>query len=358
MDDIQQRIEEIQKEIRETPYHKGTQHHIGRMRARLAQLKDQLIEGGYVRRRQGAGLSSGFALRKHGDATVVLVGLPSVGKSTLLNALTNAKSPTAAYVFTTVTVIPGMMNYKGAKIQILDVPGLIEGASSGRGRGREVLSVIRGADLLLIMTEIGHEVDFNMMKSELDENGVRINQEPPKIKIRKTLSGGLQIRSSVKQELANETIQGILQQFRFTNAEVVVSEKVSMDRLIDAFAKNRVWVPALFVVNKVDLHPARSTEFLGVSAEKKIGLDELKEAIWEKLGLLRVYLKKSNKETDYNDPLVMHEGQSLHDVAEKIGTEFAKTVKEAKIWGPGSRFPGQKVSLATKVQDEMEVLFL
>lgn len=356
MDDIQQRIEEIEKEIRETPYHKGTQHHIGRMRARLAQLKDQLIEGGA--RKSGGGGGARFGVKRHGDATIVLVGLPSVGKSTLLNALTNAKSPTAAYAFTTVTVIPGMMNYKGAKIQILDVPGLIEGASQGRGRGREVLSVIRSADLLLIMTEIGHEADFNMMKSELDENGVRINQEPPKVKIRKTLSGGLQIRSSVKQELSNETIQGILQQFRFTNAEVVISEKVSMDGLIDAFAKNRVWVPALFVVNKMDLHPARSTEFLGVSAEKKIGLDELREAIWEKLELIRVYLKKSNRETDYDAPLIMHNGATLTDVAEKVGTEFAKTVKEAKIWGSGSRFPGQKVSLSINVQDELEVLFL
>lgn len=362
MDEIEKRIEEIQKEIRETPYHKGTQHHIGRLRARLSQLKDQLVESDL---RKGGGGGARFTVKKHGDATVVLVGLPSVGKSTLLNALTNAKSPTAVYAFTTVTVIPGMMDYKGAKIQILDVPGLIEGASSGRGRGREVLSVIRSVDLLLIMTEISHEADFNMMKSELDENGVRINLEPPKIKIRKTLSGGLQIRSSAKQELSNETIRGILQQFRYTNAEVVISEKVSMDRLIDALAKNRVWVPALFVVNKVDLQPTHSTEFLDVnefvaiaiSAEKKIGLDELREAIWEKLGLLRVYLKKSNKEVDYDAPLIMHNGDTLNGVAQKVGTEFAKTVKEAKIWGPGSRFPSQRVSFTTRVLDEMEVMF-
>ncbi len=355
MEDIRKRIEEIEKEIRETPYHKGTQHHIGRMRARLSQLKDQLMESGS---RKGGGGGERFAVKKHGDATVVLVGFPSVGKSTLLNSLTNAKSPTAAYAFTTVTVIPGMMNYRGAKIQILDVPGLIEGASAGRGRGREVLSVIRSADLLLIMAEVGQESHFNLMNSELEENGVRINQEQPKIKIRKTLSGGLQVHSPAKQDISIETIRGILQQFHFVNAEVSLGEKISMDRLINAFAKNRVFVPALFVVSKIDLHHAKQDdEFLGVSAEKKIGLDELREAIWEKLRFVRVYLRKSDGDTDYNEPLIMHEGQTLQDVAEKIGTEFAPTVKEAKIWGLGSRFPGQKVSMSIKVQDEMEVMF-
>lgn len=354
MDEIEKRIEEIQKEIRETPYHKGTQHHIGRMRARLSQLKDQLLESG-VRKSGGGG--SGFAVKKHGDATVVLVGFPSVGKSTLLNALTSAQSRVAPYAFTTVTVIPGMMNYKGAKIQILDVPGLIEGASQGRGHGREVLSVIRGADLLLIMTEAGHEAYFNQMKQELEENGVRINQEPPKVETRKTLSGGLQIRSSVKQDLSVETIRGILQQFRIVNAEVNIRERVSIDRLIDGLAKNRVWVPALFVVNKIDLHPTGGNGFLTISAEKKIGLDELREAIWEKLGFVRVYLKNPDHGTDYANPLIMHEDDMLADVAQKIGTEFAKTVKEVKIWGPGSRFPGQKVSISAKVLDEMEVMF-
>lgn len=321
MDDIQKRIEAIEKEIRETPYHKGTEHHIGLLRARLAKLKDQLLDS-QTRRRQGSGGSSGFALRKHGDATVVLVGLPSVGKSTLLNKLTNARSPTAEYAFTTVSVIPGMMKYKGAAIQILDVPGLIEGAAAGRGRGREVLSVVRGADLLLIIAESGREEDFNRIKNELHLNGVRIGDTPPAVAVKKELRGGLKVNSTVKQDLD--------------------------------------YVPALYVINKVDLDSAvgRRREALRISAEKEIGLEELREAIWERLGLVRVYLNKPGRGVDREAPFILKQGQTLEDILEKIGSEFAEGKKEAKIWGPGARFPGQKVSLTTKVQDEVEVMFI
>ena len=126
---VEDKITDIEEEIRKTPYNKATQHHIGKLKAKLAKLREKQQSGSGSR-----GGPGGYGFRKSGDATVVLVGFPSVGKSTLLNVLTNANSEIGAYEFTTVNVIPGAMEYRGAKIQVLDVPGLIRGASVGRGR--------------------------------------------------------------------------------------------------------------------------------------------------------------------------------------------------------------------------------
>lgn len=362
--DTKLRIEEIRREIRETPYHKGTEHHIGLLRARIAKLEDEQ----FARSSRGKGGGGGFAIKKTGDATIVLVGSPSVGKSTLLNALTNAKSPVAPYAFTTVTVIPGMMDYKGAHIQILDVPGLIEGASHGKGRGREVLSVVRGSDLLVFITEVGKEDQFEKMETELTEAGIRINKEKPKIRIEKKLKGGIEIRKNVAQGVPDETIADIACEFGLKNAEITLKEKFTLEKLVDAFAQNRVYVGAIYVVNKSDLRTSqvrqsaasahlRGVEHLKVSAKDEQGLDELRGAIWNALGFVRVYLSKSGK-VDYDQPLTMKEGNTLMEVANKIGSEFAAGVRGAKISGPGAKFRLQGVPLQTQVKDEMEVTFV
>jgi ribosome-interacting GTPase 1 len=118
-----------------TQKNKATNSHLGTLKAKLAKLRRDLIEpkgGG------GGPTITGFEVSKVGDARVGLVGFPSVGKSTLLNKLTGTFSEVAAYEFTTLTCVPGMIRYNGAKIQLLDLPGIIEGAKDGKGRGRQV----------------------------------------------------------------------------------------------------------------------------------------------------------------------------------------------------------------------------
>ena len=372
--DVDAQIEAIEKEIRETPYHKGTEHHIGKLRARVARLKDRAFEqsskkGGGGRRRLGhwpggraSGSERGYAVKKQGDATIVLVGPPSVGKSTLLNKLTNAQSKVAPYAFTTVTVIPGMMVFKNAQIQILDVPGLIEGAEEGKGRGREVISVVRGADLLIIMTEVGKEDAIDRIKKALERNGIRLNTAPPDVQIDKKLSGGLIIHSNIKQDLDKVTIKEIASEFGVKNAEIYIKEKVTMDALVDSFSKNRVYVSVIQVINKADLKPPKpsdlSEEILFISAETGGGLPGLKDKIWEVLNFINVYLVNPGEEPNKDIPIIAKVGESLSDIALKIGSDFAEDKKEAKIWGPGAKFPGQEVSLTTKVQEGMQVRFV
>lgn len=358
----QEQIELIEKEIRETPYHKGTERHIGILRAKIARLKEKDFEAGI---KKGGGGAGGYAVKKQGDATVVLIGPPSVGKSTLINTLTNANSKVAPYAFTTVSVIPGMMNYQDAYVQILDVPGLIEGAAEGKGRGREVLSVARGADLLVIMSDIKHLHLLEVITNSLERNGIRINRDKPKVRIEKRLNGGVMIHTNIHQNLGKETIKDVVTEMGIKNGDIYIEENITMERLLDALSKNRVYVPAIYVINKIDESSPQEVyakipykDATLISAAHHMGLEQLKADIWNALGLIRVYLVRANEEPHMDAPMVIAKGTTLGEVATGIGTEFAEMKRKAKIWGKGSKFPGQEVSLAIEVQDGMMVRFI
>lgn len=355
MTTVQEQIAQVEKELRETPHHKATDHYIGRLRAKLAKLKDKETES---QSRKGGG-GGGYAVKKQGDATVVLVGPPSAGKSTLLNTLTNAESKVAPYAFTTVSVIPGMMKYREAYIQILDVPGLIEGAEEGKGRGREVLSVVRGADLLVLISDITRPNAIERIKEALERNGIRINKTPPEVRVEKKLKGGIVVKTNIKQDFDNEMVKEIASEMGVKNAEIQIREKLTVDQLVDVFSRSRVYVPAITVLNKADITNERPlSDALYISAESNMNLDGFRELIWEKLNFVTVYLVRRDQELSKDNPIIMKKGQTLEDVASSIGTDFAESYSKAKIWGNGAKFPGQEVSLKHHIQDGMMVRFV
>jgi ribosome-interacting GTPase 1 len=356
---IDEQIDEIEAVLRKTPHHKATNGFIGAMRAKIARLRDKEIESSGKASGGGGG---GFTVKKQGDATVVLIGPPSAGKSTLINCLTNADSKVAPYAFTTVTVVPGMLKYNEAYIQILDIPGLIEGAKEGKGKGREVLSVAKAADLLVIMTDVKRVTAFANMVKELDGTGIRINEERPKVLIEKKISGGLEVFSNFKQSMDKDTIKEIAREFGIKNGIITLQEKVNQRRLFDAFSPNRVYIPAIFVINKVDMEPTYRDmvdgEYVAISADKKEGINTLIDEIWKTLKFITVYLVKPDVEPDFSDPIVMKDGETLRDVAVKIGSDFADSKKLVKIWGSTTKFPGQEVSFDSKVVEGMQIRFL
>lgn len=356
---IDEQIKQIEDVLKKTPHHKATNGFIGAMRAKIARLKDREIESLTKSSKGGGG---GFTVKKQGDATVVLIGPPSAGKSTLLNLLTNAESKVAPYAFTTVTVVPGMLKHNQAYIQILDIPGLIEGAKEGKGRGKEVLSVAKGADLLIIITDIKRVKAFANIVEELYGAGIRINEEKPKVLIEKRISGGLEVFSNFKQPMDKETIKNIAREFDIKNGTVTLQERISQRRLFDAFSQNKVYVPAIFVINKVDMEPNYKKlikgDFVAISAERNEGVEKLIDKIWRSLKFVTVYLVKPDEDPNFDNPIIMKEGESLYDVAQKIGSDFAESKKIVKIWGSVAKFAGQEVSFDTKVREGMQIRFL
>ncbi|WP_123533228.1 OBG GTPase family GTP-binding protein [Halosimplex salinum] len=358
---LEEEIREIEEEIATTPYNKSTESHIGRLKAKLAEKKEKLEN------QSSAGGGSGYAVEKTGDATVALVGFPSVGKSTLLNALTNAESEVGSYEFTTLDVNPGMLQYNGANIQMLDVPGLIEGAAEGRGDGQAVLSVVRTADLVVFVLSVFEIDQYARLSEELYNNKVRIDTEPPRVTVRKKHKDGINVTASTDLELDEETIKSVLRERGYVNADVNIGEQVDIDRLLDGVLDNREYLPSLVTVNKADLiepdyldtvhdqlreHDIDPEDAIFISAEEQKGLDALKEAIWEELGLIRIYMDKPGRGVDYDEPLVLREGDTIEDACEKLGGEFEDRFRFARVSGPSAKHDEQQVGMDHELADE------
>ncbi|MBN2599065.1 MAG: GTP-binding protein [Candidatus Thermoplasmatota archaeon] len=356
---IEAQIKAIEDEIFKTQKNKATEHHIGRLKAKIARLRETA-----EKRKSSGGKGKGFSIKKTGDATVGIVGFPSVGKSTLLNQLTAADSKVGEYDFTTLETIPGMMKHKGAEIQILDLPGLIVGASKGRGRGREVISAVRSVDLLLLMIDAFNLEHLALIEQELHLAGVRLNQKKPDVVITKKAYGGIVINSTVPLTHLNELhIKSIASEF-VINADITLREDLTEDQLIDAFTQNRVYISALVVVNKTDLVPAdlvkqtisrlhqKRWDVCAVSAKNKENLEHLREQIFLHLRLIRVYMKPMGKKADFVQPMILKEGQTVADACRHIHRDFHRNFRYASVWGPSAKHAGQKVGLEHVLQDQ------
>merc|ERR1711974_444023 len=119
------------------------------------------------------------------------------GKSTLLSTVTKTESVQASYEFTTLTCIPGVIEHRGANIQLLDLPGIIEGAAQGKGRGRQVIAVARTADLcLMVLDATKKDIHKDLLERELESVGIRLNQRKPDIYFKQKKAGGIKFTST------------------------------------------------------------------------------------------------------------------------------------------------------------------
>ena len=359
---LEEEIEALEAEIAETPYNKSTEAHIGRLKAKLAEKRDKLE----AQQDSGSG-GGGYAVQQSGDATVALVGFPSVGKSTLINALTNADSEVGAYDFTTLDVNPGMLEHKGANIQLLDVPGLIEGAAGGRGGGREVLSVIRTADLVVFVLSSFEIEQYERLDDELYRNDIRLDTEPPSITVRKKGKDGIDVNASSELSLDEATIKSVLREHGFVNAIITIRGDPDLDELVDGIMDNRVYLPSLTVVNKVDLiDPSYADtmranlrevdvdpeEAVFISAEKEKGMDALVERLWAELELIRVYMDKPGRGVDWEDPVILRNGETIDDLLSQLGGTFDERFRFARVTGPSAKHDEQQVGRDHVLADE------
>lgn len=290
-----------------------------------------------------------------------LVGFPSVGKSTLLNKLTGTFSEVASYEFTTLTCVPGVIRYRGAKIQLLDLPGIIEGAKDGKGRGRQVISTARTCNLILIVLDGLKPLDHRfLIEHELEGFGIRLNKKPPGIVFRKKERGGINFTSRVSNpQLDKEAVKQIMAEYRIHNADIHLKEDCTDEDLIDVIEGSRIYIPCIYVVNKID----QMTEYeiadletlpnyCPISAHTEENLTNLLEMVWDQLKMIRVYTKPKGQLPDSEEPVVLAKDATVEQFCKKIHKGLIKDLKFALVWGTSVKHIPQKVGKDHVLHDQ------
>jgi ribosome-interacting GTPase 1 len=294
-------LEEMMSTI---PKHKGTDHLRADLRKKLSKLKTAATSKKVSKKQV-----SPYHINKEGAGQIIIIGCTNAGKSTLVAAQTNASPEVSEVPFTTWTPTPGMMAIENIQVQLIDTPPFSEDYIDP-----EFLNLIRRVDLVLIMIDL-HANPVQELEFVLDK--------------------------LIENRIAPSYLEGVIEGEGFL-----------------------LYVPCLVLVNKYDseefeehyeiFQQLLEEEHPLIPASVKTGynLDILKQAIFEQLGVIRVYSKAPGKEADKTAPFVVEKGIQLADFAGKVHKDFQKNLKTAKIWGTSADFPGQMVSREHVLEDE------
>lgn len=333
------------------PSHKGAEKMKGEINRKIAALRLDIEKDKKQAAKRGGGPT--LAVKKDGVGQIVIVGLPNSGKSTFFNAMTGLSTPVEEYEFTTHKPEIGMVDFKGAKIQLVDLPPLVEGSSEGKVNGKEILAVIRNADSIVMMLNVAtQEEDFRILSTELEHSGIILNRKKPNVKITATTFPGISITGKEFLQIPYEKFVEFLKGRGMHNAQVILQEPTTLETAIEALNETLVYKRTMLVYTKGT--PTKRIE----TGESAIHIawnpqnprpQELADRLFESLDKVYVYTKKSGQE-HAKLPLVVPKDATVIDVAELVHKDIVQSFKYAKVWG-SSKFDGQRVAKDYKVQN-------
>jgi uncharacterized protein len=306
------------------PHHKGCETLRAEINRKIAALKSNVERQKTQQSKRGA--SQNVYVKKDGVGQIAIVGPPNSGKSWLLNKLVGMKVvEEAIYPFSTIKPEPGMMDYCGGKIQLVEIPAIVEGSSEGKAQGKELLAMIRNADAILI---VASKNDENIIINELLNSHIILNKEKPRIIVKHSEFCGIQISGKHYIQFPIEQLEGYLKSIGFANSNIIVSGPINnLTEVSQVLDERTIYKKAIII----DTRNITDHQLL-----------DLKDKIFLMLNKILIYTKKPGREAEMNEPLALPKDSSINDLAMHLHKDFAKKIKFAKVWG-STKFPGQRV---------------
>jgi ribosome-interacting GTPase 1 len=338
-----EKLKALEEMIRTAPAHKGAEVLRAELKQRLSKLRANI-----ERQNQQKGKGANITVKKEGSAQVALVSLTNAGKSLLLSKLTNAKPEVSEHEYTTKKIELGIMDCGGVRIQLIEIPSLHRD-SAYKGLGPTHFSIIRNTDLIVIVLDLTKDTDEQRrtIEEEFEKAQIMLNREEPPIIIKRVASGGITFTGKEYLQADINDAMNLLREKGVHNAEIEIYDNATIEEFEEALNESITYKMAVYAYNKADL--AKHKE--GVSAKTGEGLDRLKEQIWQKLGLIKIFTKTPGKKKDW-PPVALDSGSTIRDLAEFVHKDFIKKFKFARIWGKSARFPGQTQGLNHELMDD------
>jgi ribosome-interacting GTPase 1 len=355
--DPEEKLKALQEFLSSIPKHKGNEKLRAQVKRKIALLKLELEERKQIKK----GVKPQYFIDKEGAAAqIVILGLTNVGKSSLLAALTNANPKIDSRPYSTNEPTPGVMYVKDVRLQLIDVPALTPNSSNSMQ-----LTLAKKADGLILMVDAlsnPHE-QLKILLNELGKARISIKKSKSKIEINKDVKGILQIAVFGKLNgCAIEDVKKLLLSYGVRKGIVKIWGETSIEEIEEHLLElSNEYKPSIIVINKCENNFEENLiEFEGLINEAPIipiscllkkNFEKVGEALIKKLEIIRVYTKEPNEKGPSKEPVILKEGATIADLAREIHSELYKNFKYAKVWGPSSKFPGEKVGLNHLLKD-------
>ncbi|MHA1975590.1 MAG: GTPase [Candidatus Hodarchaeales archaeon] len=363
---IEEQISHLERFVAVVVKHKGVENHLRMAKQKLKRLK--ATQDKMRKAKKGSG--ERWLVPKGEDAQIAIIGAVNSGKSSILNSLSRSDSAAkvGAYPFTTVKPEVGSITARGARLQLVELPAVVEGSVRGEMSGKLVLAGIRNSDCVILTIDLSQNpVDqLDLILKELSIGKIRLNTERPPVTIEKVGSGNIQIFNSHFYEgKGNDEILEIMRTKGYMNVIVRFHGPTTIDQFFDSLDHTITYLPTIIIATKGDLKGSKSNystlksylsetrlplEIIPVSSVNNEGFTDVEEEIFGKLGKIRVYTR-NNVGDIAERPIILDKGNTIENAIEVLSKKMLRFFRFARIWGKSAKFDGEKVGLDRILED-------